>query len=70
MKEACNICPMFSICNGCKKTINDTKKMGMVEQHCLKMKSLAPKIIEINGMTGILEPTPYEDESLPLIARG
>ena len=70
MKESCNICPMFSICNGCKKTIADTKRLGQVERHCKKMKSLAPRIIELNGMTGILEPTPYEDESLPLIAKG
>lgn len=70
MKEACFSCPMFSICNGCRKTINDTKRFGLTEYHCKKMKELAPKIIEINGMTGLLEPTPYEDESVPLIYRG
>lgn len=64
MKDACLTCPMFSICNGCKKTIHDTKRLGLVEYHCKKMKSLAPRIIEANGMTGILEPTPYVDESL------
>lgn len=67
MKESCNICPMFSICNGCRKTIADTKRLGLVEQHCKKMKSLAPRIIDANGMTGLLEPTPYEDESIQLI---
>ncbi|MNL84531.1 hypothetical protein D3C87_2125280 [compost metagenome] len=70
MKESCYTCPMFDICNGCRKTVHDTKKMGLVEYHCKKMKSLAPRIIEINGMTDLLEPTPYVDESLPLIARG
>lgn len=70
MKEACYICPMFSICNGCRKTIHDTKRLGQVEYHCQKMKSLAPSIIEINGMTGLLEPTPYVDESVPLIFKG
>ena len=70
MKDACYECPMFSICNGCKKTISDTKRFGMVEDHCKLMKSLAPKIIEINGMTGWLEPTPYVDESPSIIARG
>lgn len=70
MKEACYICPMFSICNGCRKTVHDTKRLGQVEYHCQKMKSLAPKIIEINGMTGLLEPTPYVDESVGLIFKG
>lgn len=70
MKEACYSCPMFTICNGCRKTISDTKRMGLVEHHCKTMKSIAPTIIEINGMTGHLVPTPYIDESIPLIARG
>lgn len=70
MKDACYICPMFSICNGCRKTIHDTKRLGLTEDHCRKMKSLAPKIIEINGMTGLLEPTEYVDESLDLIFKG
>jgi len=69
MKNACWTCPMFAICNGCKKTIADTKKMGLVEHQCRKMKSLAPRIIEINGLTGLVEPTPYVDESVQLIAR-
>lgn len=70
MKEACNVCPMFAICNGCKKTIADTKRLGLVEHHCRTMKDNAPRIIELNGMTGILEPTPYVDESVQIIARG
>jgi len=70
MKDSCLICPMFSICNGCKKTVNDTKRLGLTEHHCRTMKALAPRIIEANGLTGILEPTPYEDETPILIARG
>ena len=70
LKDSCFGCPMFAICNGCKKTIHDLKSLGLVERHCSKMKTLAPAIIEINGMTGVLEPTPYVDESLPLIAKG
>lgn len=70
MKDACYTCPMFSICNGCRKTVADTKRFGLTEYHCKKMKSLAPRIIEINGMTGLLEPTPYVDESVQIIARG
>jgi hypothetical protein len=53
---------MFSICNGCRKTIKDMKDYNMVEAHCYKMKQLAPKIIEANGMTGILTPTEYVKE--------
>lgn len=67
MKEACNVCPMFAICNGCKKTIADTKRLGLVEHHCRTMKANAPRIIELNGLTGILEPTEYVDESVQLI---
>lgn len=63
MKESCYDCPMFSICNGCKKTIADTKRLGLVEHHCRTMKSLASDIIAMNGLTGILEPTPYIDET-------
>ena len=70
MKEACNECPMFQICNGCRKTVADTKRLGLAERHCKKMKSLAERIIEINGQSGFLEPTPYIDESVQVIARG
>lgn len=63
MKLSCYTCPMFEICNGCRKTIHDTKRLGLVEVHCKKMKTLAAKIIDINGLTGRVEPTPYVDES-------
>lgn len=63
MKNSCYTCPMFSICNGCKKTIRDHKRLGLVETHCRKMKALAPDIIRINGLEGLMEPTPYVDES-------
>ena len=62
MKMACYTCPMFEICNGCKKTVRDMKREGTVEAHCKQMKGLAPRILEING----LDPksvTPYVDES-------
>lgn len=70
MKDSCYSCPMFAICNGCRKTVSDTKRMGLTEHHCRKMKSLAPRIIEINGLKGLVEPTPYIDESVQIIARG
>ena len=62
LKQSCFTCPMFQICNGCKKTIKDLKDHNLVEQHCFRMKQLAPKIIESNSMIGILEVTPYEKE--------
>lgn len=38
MKEECYSCPLFKICNGCKKTIRDIKSRGWVEKHCSEMK--------------------------------
>lgn len=49
MKDECMTCPMFDICNGCRKTIRDTKRANMVEEHCSLMKQIAPTIIDINN---------------------
>ncbi len=46
--EGCYTCPMFEICNGCKKTIKDHKDYGLNEVHCRKMKTLAEDIIRAN----------------------
>ena len=62
LKQSCFTCPMFDICNGCRKTIKDLKDYNLVERHCSKMKMLAPTIIESNGMTGQLVPTEYVNE--------
>jgi radical SAM protein with 4Fe4S-binding SPASM domain len=62
LKQSCYTCPMFQICNGCRKTIQDLKDYNIVEAHCAKMKSIAADIIEANGMTGILLPTEYINE--------
>ena len=62
LKQSCFTCPMFDICNGCRKTIKDLKDYNLVESHCSKMKMLAPAIIESNGMTGQLVPTEYINE--------
>lgn len=70
LKDSCYSCPMFELCNGCKKTISDTKRLGLVEHHCRTMKSIAPDLIRMNGLEGILETTPYIDESVQLIAKG
>lgn len=63
LKQSCYACPMFEICNGCRKTIHDIKRLGLVETHCRKMKTLAKRIIAINGISDSVEPTPYVDES-------
>ena len=49
MHDGCYTCPMFQICNGCKKTVKDTKRHNMVEKHCTLMKQLAPRIIDANN---------------------
>ena len=41
---------------------SDHKRLGVVEKHCRKMKTLAPAIIEANGLTGQVIPTPYYNE--------
>jgi radical SAM protein with 4Fe4S-binding SPASM domain len=63
LKQSCYTCPMFDICNGCRKTIHDLKRLDLVEDHCSKMKTLAAKIIKINGVEDQLFPTPYVKES-------
>ena len=55
MKEDCVGCPMFNICNGCKKTVKDLKLHNMVEEHCTHMKQLAPRIIQINSEVDYVE---------------
>ena len=48
LKTECYTCPMFKLCNGCRKTIKDLKEADAVETHCKTMKSIAPQIIELN----------------------
>jgi len=62
LKQSCFSCPMFDICNGCKKTITDLKEHQMVEEHCVRMKSIAQDIIDANGMTDQLMVTEYVNE--------
>ena len=61
MKKSCYGCPMFSICNGCRKTIKDYKEKGVVEAHCQKMKRNGIDILNANGLH-FVEMTPYENE--------
>ena len=62
MKKACYTCPMFDICNGCRKTVKDFKRHNVVEAHCKIMKTIAPKILKANGMEDV-EVTPYVNEN-------
>ena len=48
LKEECFSCPMFNICNGCKKTIKDLKEADVVELHCVRMKKIAEEIVKTN----------------------
>lgn len=50
MKHECYSCPMFAICNGCRKTVKDLKDANLVEHHCRTMKTLATDILEVNGI--------------------
>jgi radical SAM protein with 4Fe4S-binding SPASM domain len=50
LKSECFTCPMFAICNGCRKTIKDLKESNLVEDHCKLMKTLAYDIIKLNGI--------------------
>jgi radical SAM protein with 4Fe4S-binding SPASM domain len=50
MKTECYSCPMFAICNGCRKTVKDLKQANLVAQHCGLMKTLASDILEANGL--------------------
>jgi sulfatase maturation enzyme AslB (radical SAM superfamily) len=63
LKNACFECPMFQICNGCKKTVSDMKELGLVESHCQKMKTLAQDIINANEMAHVFKVTPYVSEA-------
>ena len=48
LKPECYACPMFQVCNGCRKHVKDLHRSGLVEEHCAKMKSIANDIIDIN----------------------
>jgi radical SAM protein with 4Fe4S-binding SPASM domain len=49
IKQDCLVCPMFEICNGCKKTVKDLKRSQLAEIHCEEMKSIAPRIIALRN---------------------
>ena len=60
LKDECIVCPMFQICNGCKKTVMDMKQHNVVESHCSLMKRLSPMIIDINEKSESLHCDTYK----------
>lgn len=47
LKNECLACPLFNICNGCKKNISDLKRNEMVEEHCSAMKENLPRLKKV-----------------------
>ena len=47
LKEECFTCELFSLCNGCKKTIKDMKSFNIVEDHCHLMKTMKSSLLEV-----------------------
>lgn len=55
LKEDCYACPLFSTCNGCKKTIRDLKNHNLVEEHCSEMQQILPQMEKyLNGISHAL----------------
>jgi radical SAM protein with 4Fe4S-binding SPASM domain len=48
LKTECYSCPMFQICNGCRKHIKDLKTTNMVEEHCANMQLISEDILKLN----------------------
>lgn len=51
MHSGCYACPNFNICNGCRKTVKDHRVHGIVEAHCVLMKTLTDDIQSLQGLT-------------------
>jgi radical SAM protein with 4Fe4S-binding SPASM domain len=47
LKNECLTCPLFDICNGCKKNISDLKRSNLVDDHCSGMQSLLPRLQKV-----------------------
>jgi MoaA/NifB/PqqE/SkfB family radical SAM enzyme len=47
MKEECLSCENFNFCNGCFKTVKDTKGSNQVEENCKSMKNFRKRAVEI-----------------------
>lgn len=47
MRNECFTCPLFDLCNGCAKTINDHKRHDMTGTHCFEMKQMESQLMEL-----------------------
>lgn len=45
MHDGCWSCELFSLCNGCRKTISDIQQSGRVEQHCRQMQAQREQLL-------------------------
>lgn len=48
MHDGCWSCPMFGICNGCRKSVMDTQRSGRVDEHCQKMKAIEAEMLTVS----------------------
>ena len=46
MNDWCSSCDLFYLCNGCRKTISDHKKMGITVSHCEQMKKMESRLVD------------------------
>lgn len=49
MKPECFGCPLYKICNGCHKKIDDIKNTGREEEHCKRMKEIQEDLLRVMG---------------------
>jgi radical SAM protein with 4Fe4S-binding SPASM domain len=63
LKPDCFGCMMFSLCNGCKKTVSDLKHADMVESHCHLMKKLEGAICDLPLKFNSLKKSKYNHET-------
>lgn len=47
MNDWCFTCPLFTLCNGCAKTIKDHKRFNMQGEHCFRMKEMEVELLEM-----------------------
>jgi radical SAM protein with 4Fe4S-binding SPASM domain len=55
LKDECLSCPMFQVCNACRKHVKDLKSSDMVEEHCTMMKNISSDLQEMTKSSDILQ---------------
>lgn len=50
LKSECFGCPLYRICNGCHKKIDDIKNTGRQDEHCRKMKEIEKDLLELGKL--------------------